>query len=82
MFKYIAVLFILSIPVYAQELSEVEREKRHIVSRLYQVTDRQLALCPDQDVAAFSDVLEQFYMKYPELNLLIKKPLNSSLAWV
>jgi hypothetical protein len=58
--------------LYAAELTDVEREQRKIVSRLYQATDASLALCPEKERPLFKESLKRFRETYPKLNELVE----------
>lgn len=62
----------LSLSIQAAELNSTEREKRKIVSRMYQATEGALARCPKKDIKSFEQSLNEFNKSYPEFVPLLK----------
>jgi hypothetical protein len=58
---------------FAEELSKIEKDKRHIVSRMYQATFGLLQICPDKEVDSFKRIIENFEKKYPEFSTLLNE---------
>jgi len=58
---------------FAEELSKIEKDKRHIVSRMYQATYGILQICPDKEVDSFKRIIENFEKKYPEFSTLLNE---------
>lgn len=73
------ILRILVLPIlflsngFAEELSKIERDKRHIVSRMYQATYAMLQICPDKEVDSFKKIIENFEETYPEFSKLLNE---------
>lgn len=57
----------------SETLSRVEKEKRHIVSRMYQATYGMLQICPEETADAFKQSIANFEEAYPELAKLLKE---------
>ncbi len=57
----------------AEELTKIEKDKRHIVSRMYQVTYGMLQVCPDKEVDSFKTIIVNFEETYPEFTKLLKE---------
>ena len=55
------------------EISKVEKEKRHIVSRMYQATYGMLQICPDKEVDSFKKIIAKFEERYPEFSKLLNE---------
>ncbi|WP_320033789.1 hypothetical protein [Halarcobacter sp.] len=75
--SYLLRLLVLSIFFlsngFAEELSKIEKDKRHIVSRMYQATYGMLQICPDKEVDSFKRIIENFEKTYPEFSKLLNE---------
>jgi len=58
---------------FAEELTKVEKEKRHIVSRMYQATYGILQICPDREVDSFKKIIKNFEETYFEFSKLLNE---------
>jgi hypothetical protein len=56
-----------------ERISKVEKEKRHIVSRMYQATYGMLQICPDKEVDSFKKIIAKFEETYPEFSKLLNE---------
>ncbi|MBO8087542.1 MAG: hypothetical protein J7D61_16025 [Marichromatium sp.] len=72
-FKLLAFLVLFLSNGLTQELSKIERDKRHIVSRTYQMTYGMLQICPDKEADSFKKIIEEFEKTYPEFTQLLKE---------
>ncbi len=57
----------------AEGISKIEKEKRHIVSRMYQATYGMLQICPDKEVDSFKKIIAKLEETYPEFTKLLNE---------
>ncbi len=58
---------------FAEELNELEKEKRKIVFRMYEITYGMLQICPDKEVDSFKEIIKNLDETYPEFTKLLNE---------
>jgi hypothetical protein len=72
-FRAFIILIVLLSNTFAEEISKVEKDKRKIVSRMYQATYAILEICPDREVNSYKKIIDKFERTYPEFTKLLNE---------
>jgi hypothetical protein len=72
-FRAFIILIVLLSNTFAEEVSKVEKDKRKIVSRMYQATYAILEICPDREFNSYKKIIDKFERTYPEFTKLLNE---------